>query len=273
MTEFAAAVLLAVERGGGEGAGGDVEAKSWPARDCQEPLDPKQFSGPCVLSSATSTKQSQLGALTKSCCLDPLRRHTRRKVWHSLLVCSRTGIMSKVKPPKSKGIPSKHLHARTAFLYQAATYLTLQTSPNGPVQVPEHLAQTHSPGPVHCAPISLQLGSDLQQVSRKAQLRLSVDVKRTICKRCNTILVQGRTATQTIENASKGGKKPWADVLVLECKVCGGKKKFPVGMERQAKKGARIPVPKTAIPPTSSDASHMTDSANNTSTELDSNTG
>ncbi|KAF1917083.1 RNAse P Rpr2/Rpp21/SNM1 subunit domain-containing protein [Ampelomyces quisqualis] len=136
--------------------------------------------------------------------------------------------MSKVKPPKSKGIPSKHLHARTAFLYQAATYLTLQTSPNDTVQTPEHLDQTHSQCSVDCSPISLQLGSDLQQVSRKAQLRLSVELKRTICKRCNTVLIHGRTATQTIENASKGGKKPWADVLVLECKVCGGKKKFPV---------------------------------------------
>jgi ribonuclease P protein subunit RPR2 len=36
--------------------------------------------------------------------------------------------MSKVKAPKSKGVPSKHLHARTTFLYQAATYLTLQTA-------------------------------------------------------------------------------------------------------------------------------------------------
>jgi ribonuclease P protein subunit RPR2 len=123
------------------------------------------------------------------------------------------------------------------------------------------------------SPIPLQLGADLQQVSRKAQLRLSVDMKRTICKRCNTILVHGRTATQTLENASKGGKKPWADVLVLECKVCGGKKRFPMGMEKQAKKGARRLCTKGAISPTSPNASHMTESANNTSTELDSNTG
>ena len=180
--------------------------------------------------------------------------------------------MSKVKPPKSKGIPSKHLHARTAFLYQAATYLTLQTSPNDTFQASEDLAQTHSYRSVHCSPIPLQLGSDLQQVSRKAQLRLSVDVKRTICKRCNTILIHGRTATQAIENASKGGKKPWADVLVLECKVCGGKKRFPVGIDRQAKKGARLSVPEGTMSSTSLAASLLTESAN-TSTELDSNTG
>jgi ribonuclease P protein subunit RPR2 len=120
--------------------------------------------------------------------------------------------MSKVKPPKKpKGTPDKHLHARTAFLYQAATYLTLQTA----------LAATSKP----CSPLALELGCELQQVYRKAQLRLSVDLKRSFCKSCNCILVPGRTATQTIENASKGGKKLWADVLVIQCDLCGGKKR------------------------------------------------
>jgi ribonuclease P protein subunit RPR2 len=127
--------------------------------------------------------------------------------------------MSKVKPPKKpKGAPNKHLHARTAFLYQAATYLTLQTDRS---------------------PLALGLGSDLQQVSRKAQLHVSVELKRSICKSCNSILVPGRTATQKIENDSRGGRKPWADVLVVQCDVCGGKKRFPVGAKRQGKKGER----------------------------------
>jgi ribonuclease P protein subunit RPR2 len=152
--------------------------------------------------------------------------------------------MSKVKPPKAKGIPNKHLHARSTFLYQATTYLCLQTTIHdneATTDVTEgaqtasydgHKIQKHSP-------LALQLGSDLQQVSRKGQLRLAVDLKRSICKSCNTVLIPGRTATQTIENLSRGGRKPWADVLVIACNLCGGKKRLPVGATKQLKKAKR----------------------------------
>ncbi|KAJ4297468.1 hypothetical protein N0V90_005359 [Kalmusia sp. IMI 367209] len=82
-------------------------------------------------------------------------------------------------------------------------------------------------------------GSDLHTVSRKGQVRLSSDLKRSVCRICNTVLIPGRTATQRIENESRGGKKPWADVLVIECTLCGSKKRFPVGAQRQKKKAER----------------------------------
>jgi ribonuclease P protein subunit RPR2 len=152
--------------------------------------------------------------------------------------------MSKVKPPKKlKGTPNKHLHARTAFLYQAATYLTLQNALSE-VDKPDHVDISQSvqadqhPSKLR-SPLALELGFDLQQVSRKAQLRLSIDLKRSMCKSCNAILIPGRTATQTMENLSRGGKKPWADVLVVQCDLCGGKKRFPVGAEQQAKQVER----------------------------------
>lgn len=145
--------------------------------------------------------------------------------------------MSKVKPPKAKGVPNKHLHARTTFLYQAATHLSLRSSysediPSGAMPVSNASNEAHST-------LALQLGSDLQQVSRKGQLRLAMDLKRSMCKACNAVLIPGRTATQTMENMSKGGKKSWADVLVIECLLCGGKKRFPVGAQKQASKGKR----------------------------------
>lgn len=187
--------------------------------------------------------------------------------------------MSKVKPPKSKGIPSKHLHARTTFLYQAATYLTLQTTSKD-ITIDTALGSSengittpnHSQCVPRLSPVALQLGSDLQQVSRKAQLRLSVDLKRTMCKRCNTILVPGRTATQTVENMSKHGDKPWADVLVLVCKTCDGRKRFPIGAKRQEKKRERHVISKDTTSVTSMDDIQQTGSVAQTSTELDSNT-
>ncbi|KAJ4988755.1 RNase p rpr2 rpp21 snm1 subunit domain-containing protein [Stagonosporopsis vannaccii] len=144
--------------------------------------------------------------------------------------------MAKDKPPKPKGIPNKHLHARTTFLYQAASYLTLHRS----IDNKETRLESTAPlKPSQSSPIALQLGSDLHTVSRKAQLRLSVDLKRTMCKSCHAILVPGRTAVQMVENQSKGGRKPWADVLVISCKRCGSKKRIPVGANKQAKKRDR----------------------------------
>ncbi|KAF1977933.1 Rpr2-domain-containing protein [Bimuria novae-zelandiae CBS 107.79] len=144
--------------------------------------------------------------------------------------------MAKTKQPKPKGVPNKHLHARTTFLYQAATYLTLRAG--APEQ--SHIESAKSGNvPQSRSGLALQMASDLHTVSRKGQVRLSSELKRSICKTCYTSLIPGRTATQTIENDSRGGKKPWADVLVMACTVCGTKKRFPVGAKRQLKKSKR----------------------------------
>lgn len=183
--------------------------------------------------------------------------------------------MSKVKPPKSKGVPSKHLHARTTFLYQAAIYLTLQTASSEAANISsadQRAGNSYSHGSHTVSPLATQLCSDIQQVSRKAQLRLSVDLKRTMCKRCHTVLVSGHTVTQTVENMSKGGKKPWADVLVLECTTCSGKKRFPVGAEKQPKKAQRKATSRNATSGTSLEDGQLTEeteSAAQTSTDVD----
>lgn len=79
----------------------------------------------------------------------------------------------------------------------------------------------------------------LRGVGLKTHTRLSRDIKRSLCKRCDTLLVPARTSTAGIENASKGGRKPWADVYVVTCLVCGTEKRFPAGMEQQKRKGMR----------------------------------
>lgn len=175
--------------------------------------------------------------------------------------------MSKVKPPKVKGVPNKHLHARTTFLYQAATYLTMQTAADDTAA-----DQTNRPRIQRHSPLALQLGSDLQQVSRKGQLRLSVDLKRSMCKRCNTVLIPGRTATQNIENSSKGGRKPWADILLIECQTCGGKKRFPIGVRKQLSKSRRQDAPIETMSNTGSESVQQSDVAHLTGTEHDSTT-
>jgi ribonuclease P protein subunit RPR2 len=92
--------------------------------------------------------------------------------------------------------------------------------------------------------------SSMRSVSQKAQIRLSRPIKLSVCRRCNGLLfrlpslsslpsslspsglsnVNGTgTGTAEIENLSRGGRKPWADVLVVKCRSCGFVKRYPIG--------------------------------------------
>ncbi len=80
----------------------------------------------------------------------------------------------------------------------------------------------------------------MRSVAKKSVMRLGPQIKRTVCKRCDTLLIPGISCENRIENASKGGKKSWADVLVVGCMACGTVKRFPVGMDcKERKKGKK----------------------------------
>lgn len=77
--------------------------------------------------------------------------------------------------------------------------------------------------------------SQMRGVSLKTQTRLLVPVKRSYCKKCDTLLTPGVSSEHEIKNSSRGRKKPWADVLVVSCLVCGTEKRFPQ-TERRSRK-------------------------------------
>ncbi|KAK7394054.1 hypothetical protein QQX98_013162 [Neonectria punicea] len=79
----------------------------------------------------------------------------------------------------------------------------------------------------------------MRAVSLKAQIRQSPALKRTICKFCDTLLIEGQTCSSTVENDSKGGRKPWADLLTIRCKTCGNAKRYPVNAPRQKRRSLR----------------------------------
>ncbi|KAF2651975.1 Rpr2-domain-containing protein, partial [Lophiostoma macrostomum CBS 122681] len=140
------------------------------------------------------------------------------------------------KPPKKKGVPNRHLHARTTFLYQAASYLTLHPSAGNLRSSGSGIKASDSASATGCSALALQLGAHLRSVSHKGQIRLSPDLKRSICKSCDAILIPGKTATHALENKSKDQRKPWADVHEITCTICSSKKRFPVGATRQPRK-------------------------------------
>ena len=144
---------------------------------------------------------------------------------------------------KAKGAKVNPMSSRVQFLYQAAVLLAQQHST--PVTLSETTKDDDTPitelFTENLQPLSQQLVSDLRNVSLKAQIRLALDIKHTICKNCNTILLEGSTCSKEIENNSKGGKKPWADVMVQKCNICGLAKRFPLAARRQKRRPLRAP--------------------------------
>lgn len=151
--------------------------------------------------------------------------------------------MAKSKASKGTGsVPNKALHSRVSYLYQAAAYLATQqqhsrtTREEGPaITESQDGQQTNSP----FKPASRRLISDLRSVSLKVQMQISPTMKHSICKNCDTMLLDGTTCSSEIENKSKGGKKPWADVLVRKCNTCGLERRFPLRTERQKRRPNR----------------------------------
>ncbi|KAI1258378.1 RNAse P Rpr2/Rpp21/SNM1 subunit domain-containing protein [Xylariaceae sp. FL1019] len=157
------------------------------------------------------------------------------------------------KKQKQPSIPNKALHCRVSYLYQAATYLASQDPTSGP-QVPDSNATAQSkedaesqrdataafPDQTHLRQaLARSLVTDLRATALKGVIRISPAIKATICKFCDTLLVEGKTSTSLVENKSKGGKKPWADVFVVKCTTCGREKRFPVGAPPQKRRPLR----------------------------------
>ncbi|ROW16431.1 hypothetical protein VPNG_02849 [Cytospora leucostoma] len=156
------------------------------------------------------------------------------------------------------GVHNRPMYSRISFLYQAATYLAeaakvgpgstqtnppAATDPDVDMEPDGHRDNTKRDGcsTATTQALSRKLLTDLRSVTLKTQIRITPDIKRTICKHCDTLLVEGQTCTSTVENASKGGRKPWADVLTIKCHTCSRQKRFPVNAQRQKRRPHRAP--------------------------------
>lgn len=141
-------------------------------------------------------------------------------------------------------VPNKAVHSRVSFLFQAASYLATSQPPSGKdvEQSTKQVAAKAETVEAATNPISRRLASDLRSVTLKAQLRVSPQIKHAICKNCDTILIDGSTCTNAVENKSKGGKKSWADILAKKCNTCGVVKRYPLTAPRQKRRHLRTQV-------------------------------
>lgn len=155
--------------------------------------------------------------------------------------------MAKAKGKGGGGVQNRAIYSRISFLQQAAVLL----SATGPatsfhqqsgLQDVSGATQAKTTGPNLTHPLQglgRQLVTDLRSVSLKTRIRLSPAIKQTICRYCDSVLIEGETCTSTVENRSKGGRKPWADVLVRKCHSCQRERRYPVNASRPKKKTQR----------------------------------
>ena len=185
--------------------------------------------------------------------------------------------MGKPNPTPGKGkrdaqTTRKPVDARISYLYQAAKYFaglklddqskatgpeldalenyrisTTSTSADAPVNSMDidessaELTKTKSPefSSTYDESNIRTMLFQLRGISRKGSTSVPLTIKHSVCKRCNLLLIDGRNSSTQLENRSRGGKKPWADVLTVTCHACGTAKRFPLGAKRQARKKNR----------------------------------
>ena len=179
---------------------------------------------------------------------------------------------------KDGQVPNRHLYSRVSYLWQAANYMsqianasqnkTVRASDEGHaldrgrdnvLQGRESSHETSSseehtatdefrgdslPHMEECKSDanlcqSRRFVSHLRAVSLKSQIRLSTGMKHSFCSHCESTLTLGTTSTSKIENKSRGRRKPWADVLVVICKLCGTVRRSPIGAKRQPRRKER----------------------------------
>ncbi|KAL3429825.1 RNAse P Rpr2/Rpp21/SNM1 subunit domain-containing protein [Aspergillus tetrazonus] len=157
--------------------------------------------------------------------------------------------MAKTKGKKgSGGGGNGYVRARINYLYNAAAYL--QSKAAGALEdvatQNEVMSDANTASPKAKRPRSdcrdecaLQVArlciSQMRGVSQKSQLRLPIEQKRSFCKRCDTLLIPGTSCIEETRNPSRGARKPWAEVRIVRCNICGTEKRFPQTDKRSRK--------------------------------------
>ncbi|CAI8509250.1 unnamed protein product [Pichia kudriavzevii] len=114
-------------------------------------------------------------------------------------------------------IPKKDHFQRVSYLYKLGAMMTMAKYVGDYDQHQQKQRDT----------LSRTYLNQMDLVSKKAVLKLHPSIKRTICKQCSRLLVEGLTCSIRVVNESKR-QQPHCDVLELKC-VCGRAKRFPIG--------------------------------------------
>lgn len=166
--------------------------------------------------------------------------------------------MAKTKGAAGSAVTNRPAYSRVSFLYQAAALLagtrpaTPTTTDQGKLKSNDKAddkadaARGQTPEPPPMQGMARRLLTQMRAVSRKTNMRVRPAVKHRVCKYCDTLLVEGTTCLSVVENHSRGGRKPWADVLSVTCTTCGRARRYPVTAPRQPRRPFRDDATKDA---------------------------
>lgn len=169
--------------------------------------------------------------------------------------------MPNLKGKQSKSDVNKSLRSRVEFLDRASQYLHAHANldekqdvqVNGPDSAKPQLESDSKSTKLQMRGSGRSLGAgryfaaQMRATSRKSQVRIAQDMKRSTCKRCDARLDTTNDYTEVLENPSRNGRKPWTAVRVITCNACGTPKRFPVGATRQMRKSERLKQQKKAV--------------------------
>ncbi|KAG0673361.1 hypothetical protein C6P40_002469 [Pichia californica] len=128
---------------------------------------------------------------------------------------------NKSKTPRiPSSIPKKDHFQRVTYLYEVGAMMT-----------GKQIENSQSKNAKSIDTISRMCLNHMNLVSKKAVLKLHPDIKRTICKKCLRLQVDGFTTKTRIKNDSKKQLLS-CDVLEKEC-ICGVSKRYPIGRDEE----------------------------------------
>ncbi|CAJ0847396.1 2608_t:CDS:2 [Entrophospora sp. SA101] len=113
--------------------------------------------------------------------------------------------------PSSRQIQHRELYQRMNFLYQAATLMTTTSTSNNSSIVSNDNNKLASVGRFYI--------NTMKTIGKKQVIRMDPSVKRTLCKKCETLLLPSITSHVRIKSCPEPG-------LQITCKYCNAKKKF-----------------------------------------------
>ena len=107
-----------------------------------------------------------------------------------------------VQTSKTPNIPNKEISHRINFMYQAA-----------------HTALTSGKSQAEANQVCRVYIRSLRRIAKKLVLRLDPNIKRSLCKKCDLLLLPGLTSTLRL--GSKRQKH-----IIIKCNDCGAIKRF-----------------------------------------------
>ncbi|GAA5891011.1 hypothetical protein JCM5296_007348 [Sporobolomyces johnsonii] len=109
--------------------------------------------------------------------------------------------------------PERNNRERTSAAAPASS-----TSSGGPAQSLSHPRKLDKA----LKPVSKHLARTMNEVAKKATVRMDPTVKRTLCKGCSAVLVPGVTSSVRIKPSA-----PHAHMVVHTCHACHSQRRFP----------------------------------------------